>query len=309
MKRFLCIAAFFFALLCPDAHAVVFDLQPAGEYLFAKRDTCDLFRTVYAPDKTTAKPSISFTFGGGFVEGDRNARAYLPWFKRYTEEGYRIITIDYRLGMKGAGKPGVGSIEAIYNAIEMGVEDLFSATSFIIDNAEALGVDPSKLVLSGSSAGAIIALQAEWHLSNRSGLASRLPEDFRFAGVMAFAGAILSREGKIRFAKQPCPVLFFHGTEDKIVNYNKITFFKNRFEGSRALAAIFAKNSYNYNIYRYDGNQHEIASSFMRNFPEQLRFLEQNVIKGERRIVDATVSDPSIKIWKVNSTRELYKGN
>ena len=42
---------------------------------------------------------------------------------------------------------------------------------------------------------------------------------------------------------------------------------------------------------------------------EQLRFLETNVIKGEKRIVDVSVSDPSIKVWNVNSTKELYKNN
>ena len=86
-------------------------------------------------------------------------------------------------------------------------------------------------------------------------------------------------------------------------------FFKNRFEGSKPLADIYAKNAYNYNIYRYEGNQHEIASSFVRSFPEQLRFLETNVMKGEKRIVDVSVSDPSIKVWNVNSTKELYKNN
>ena len=41
----------------------------------------------------------------------------------------------------------------------------------------------------------------------------------------------------------------------------------------------------------------------------QLRFLETNVMKGEKRIVDVSVSDPSIKVWNVNSTKELYKNN
>lgn len=100
-----------------------------------------------------------------------------------------------------------------------------------------------------------------------------------------------------------------HGTADKIVNYNHMVFFKNRFEGSKPLAEIYAKNSYNYNIYRYEGNQHEIASSFVGSFPEQLRFLETNVMKGEKRIVDVSISDPSIKVWNVNSTKELYKNN
>ena len=317
MKRFILAAILIsLSILSNAQQRVRINVSPSGEYLFAQRDTCQLFMSVYEPVEgsiTTIdgkkKPTILFVFGGGFIMGDRNAKAYLPWFRLYNENGYRVITIDYRLGLKGAGNVGVKDIDVIYNAIQIGVEDLYGATAFIIDNAEALGVDPSNIVIAGSSAGAIISLQAEWHLCNRSGHSGILPKDFRYAGVMSFSGAIFSREGKIRYAQEPAPTLLMHGTADKIVNYNHIVLFKNRFEGSKPLADIYAKNSYNYNIYRYEGNQHEIASSFVLSFPEQIRFLETNVMKGEKRIVDVSVSDPSIKVWNVNSTKELYKNN
>jgi predicted esterase len=316
MKHFSAIILVFLAAITASAQRVRIDITPSGEYMFAQRATCQLFMSVYdpAPESDTrfegkAKPTILFIFGGGFISGDRNSRGYLPWFRKYNDNGYKVITIDYRLGLKGAGNVGVKDIDVIYNAIQIGVEDLYSATAFIIDNAEALGVDPSNIVIAGSSAGAIISLQAEWHLCNRSGHSGMLPKDFRYAGVMSFSGAIFSREGKIRYAQEPAPTLLMHGTADKIVNYKHIVFFKNRFEGSKPLADIYAKNAYNYNIYRYEGNQHEIASSFVRSFPEQLRFLETNVIKGEKRIVDATVNDPSIKVWGINSTKDLYRNN
>ena len=317
MKRTLLLMAFL-ALAATAAHAqkARIDISPSGEYMFAQRDTCQLFMSVYDPVQGSEtsidgkeKPAILFVFGGGFVSGDRNSRNYLPWFQRYNQNGYRVITIDYRLGLKGAGNVGVGNVGVIYDAIETGVEDLFSATAFIVENAEALGVDPANLVLSGSSAGAMIALQAEWHICNRNGHSGMLPQGFRYAGIMPFSGAVLSREGKIKYAMEPAPTLFFHGTADRIVTYKSIKFFKNRLCGAAPLSDIFAKNGYNYNIYRFEGNQHEIASAFLETFPEQLVFLENNVIKGEKRIVDASVSDPSIKIWEINSTRELYKDN
>ncbi len=306
MKRILTALAAVFALLSLDARPVAIDLQPSGEYLFAKRDTCDLYMTVYDPAYKSNKPTIIFVFGGGFIMGDRNARAYLPWFQRYVKEGYRIVTIDYRLGLKGADASGFAVIDAFSEAIRAGVEDLFTATAFLIDNAEAIGVDPSKLVISGSSAGAIISLQAEWTLCNRRDLAKILPEGFRYAGVMSFAGAILSREGRIRYASEPAPTLFFHGTGDHIVNYKKLAFFKTRFEGTSALVKHYAKKGYNYNVFRFEGNQHEIASAFLKTFSEQLHFLEENVTRRQKRIVDATVHDPSIEVWEVNSLRTIY---
>ncbi len=316
MKHLSAIILVFLAALTASAQRVRIDITPSGEYMFAQRDTCQLFMSVYdpAPESDTrfegkAKPTILFIFGGGFISGDRNSRGYLPWFRKYNDNGYKVITIDYRLGLKGAGNVGAGNVGTIYNAIQIGVEDLFSATSYIIENAEALDVDPSNIVVSGSSAGAMIAMQAEWHICNRSGHAGMLPEGFNYAGIMPFSGAILSREGKIKYAKEPAPTLFFHGTDDKIVNYRSIKFFKNRFQGASPLAEIFARNGYNYSIYRFEGNQHEIASAFLKTFPEQLRFLETNVIKGEKRIVDATVNDPSIKVWGINSTKDLYRNN
>ena len=214
MKHFSAIILVFLAALTASAQRVRIDITPSGEYMFAQRDTCQLFMSVYdpAPESDTrfegkAKPTILFIFGGGFISGDRNSRGYLPWFRKYNDNGYKVITIDYRLGLKGAGNVGAGNVGTIYNAIQIGVEDLFSATSYIIENAEALDVDPSNIVVSGSSAGAMIAMQAEWHICNRSGHAGMLPEGFNYAGIMPFSGAILSREGKIRFAKEPAPVL------------------------------------------------------------------------------------------------------
>ena len=311
MKRILLIVASLCASMAcfagRPASRFVFD--PSAEYMFAQRDTCQLFMSVYEPviqKDSAARPTILFSFGGGFVSGNRNSQAYLPWFKKLTEDGYRVISIDYRLGLKGRKVSGIKSIELIYDAVQTGVEDLYSATSFIVTNAEALGVDPSAIVLAGSSAGAIISLQAEWQLCNGGRNSSLLPRDFRYAGVMSFAGAIFSREGKPAFRRDPSPVLFFHGTKDKVVAYEKIHVGKNWFAGSSLLSGIFSKAGYNYSIYRYDGNQHEIASAFLRTYNEQLRFLESNVMRHEKRTVDATVSDPSIKVLDF-TLDDLYK--
>ena len=49
-----------------------------------------------------------------------------------------------------------------------------------------------------------------------------LPQDFNYAGVMSFSGAILSREGKVDFKSETCPVLMLHGTADALVPYKQI---------------------------------------------------------------------------------------
>lgn len=289
-------------------------ISPDGTYLFEKRDTCDLFLDVYNPAEGSMteydgikKPTIIFVFGGGFIEGSRNEEQYLPWYRKLTENGYRVVAIDYRLGLKGSKSVGLASVNTLDKAIHIAVDDLFCATRFLIDNAESLGIDPDRIVISGSSAGAITVLQADYELCNRTEYASILPPDFKYQGVMAFSGGILSRNGKVKYEERPSPTAFFHGTADKLVNYKQIVFANLGFFGSDRLADRFARFGYNYNILRYHEHGHEIAGIMGMTVPEQLRFLENNVMKGIESILDITVKDPRIpKSTGAQSRKELY---
>ena len=291
-KIILAIIAVCAGLFCTEAAAQ--EISPDGTYLFVQRDTCDLYMDVYNPTKgsqTTvqgkAKPTIIFMFGGGFTRGERSNPDYLGWFKKLNDHGFKVITIDYRLGLKGSNKVGIAQVNILDKAIHMAVEDLFSATGFIIENADQLGLDPSNLVISGSSAGAISVMQAEYELANRTSWAQVLPADFRYAGVMSFAGAILSREGKVDYKTAPAPTLMLHGTADKVVNYKQIRFFNLGFFGGGKLVRRFEKFGYNYNMYHFLGNGHEIAGAMEATLDLQLSFIERNVMAKEARIIEA----------------------
>jgi predicted esterase len=189
----------------------------------------------------------------------------------------------------------------------MAVEDLYSATRFIIDNAEVLGINPSNIVIAGSSAGAISVMQAEYELCNRRKWAEVLPEGFRYAGVMSFSGAILSREGEVDYTLSPAPTLMLHGTADELVNYKQIKFFNLGFFGGGKLVRRFEKLGFNYNMYHFIGYGHEIAGSMDTTLDLQLKFLETNVMQGKRRIIEAWVDDPGVyKGVGVQSRKELY---
>lgn len=289
-------------------------LSPDGTYVYEKRDTCDLFMDVYDPADGSEetfmghrKPTIIFMFGGGFVGGQRDNQSYNSWFRQLTENGYRVISIDYRLGLKGASKMGIAQVNLLDKAIHMAVEDLFSATNFILENAEQLGVERDNIVISGSSAGAITVMQAEYEVANRTSYASVLPQDFNYAGVMSFAGAILSRKGKVKYETAPCPTMMLHGTADKIVPYRQIAVFNLGFYGGGKLVERFQKFGYDYNMFHFIDYGHEIASSMYTTFDLQLDFLEKNVIQGKKRIIEAWISDPDV--WKgsqLKSLKDIY---
>ena len=288
---------------------------PDGTYKFAERDTCDLFLDIYNPsaDSRTAfcgkeKPTVIFMFGGGFISGERDTPYYRKWFRAMAENGYRVVSIDYRLGLKGVDKVGIMQVNLLDRAIHMAVEDLFSATAFLVDNSESLGIDPDNIVISGSSAGAISVLQAEYELCNRTEYAAALPEDFRYAGLMSYAGGILSREGKLKFDTETSPVLLFHGTDDKLVNYRQIAFFNIGFYGSDRIAERLEKYGCNYCIMRYPGHGHEIAGIMGQTVRYQDAFIKRNIMEGKRTVIDATVTDPDVPAGTgaSQSRKELY---
>lgn len=312
MKRFITLLSA--SLIIGIAASAQNTITPDGTYMYVQRDTCDLFMDVYDPaagSRTSLdgieKPTIIFMFGGGFIRGTRDDESYNGWFRTMTENGYRVISIDYRLGLKGSNKVGVAQVNVLDKAIHMAVEDLFSATDFIIENAEQLGVDPANIVISGSSAGAITVMQAEYEIANRTSWASVLPAGFNYAGVMSFSGAILSREGKVDFKSTPCPVMMLHGTSDELVPYDQIKVFNLGFFGGGKLVERFQKYGLNYNMYHFIDYGHEIAGSMGTTTDLQFKFLENNVMKDKRRIVEAWIDDPDV--WKGSgpqSRKELY---
>ena len=310
MKRTIIIIAFLISG-CLTASA---QIAPDATYMFVQRDTCDLFMDVYEPaagSQTSIdgveKPAVIFMFGGGFIRGTRDDESYNSWFKLMTDNGYRVISIDYRLGLKGSDKVGIAQVNVLDKAIHMAVEDLFSATNFILENADQFGVDPSNIVISGSSAGAISVMQAEYEIANRTSWASVLPEGFNYVGVMSFSGAILSREGKVDYKTVPCPTMMLHGTSDELVPYKQIKLFKLGFFGGGKLVERFKKFGLNYNMYHFTDYGHEIAGSMYTTFDLQDKFLKTNVMQKKMRIVEAWIDDPNVyKGAGPQSRKELY---
>lgn len=256
-------------------------------YAIKSGDTLRLDKYVLSNDTSLAtKPCLIFMFGGGFVGGQRDNEFYETYFNRMAQDGYVVVSIDYRLGLKpladkmrqGKNVKKTDFPKFMGDAIDTAVVDLYSATNFVLEHAEEWQVDSSKIIANGSSAGAISVLQSEYYICNGSHYTKELPPDFNFAGVISFAGAIFTSQ-KVHWKHIPAPMMFFHGNADSNVPYDKMRFLKYRFTGSKAIVKDL--KNLNASYYFYDAWQadHAMAGKPMNDNLREIReFIRKFVI-------------------------------
>ena len=269
-------------------------------HLYAVKGADSLYLDHYIAPVEGKRPCMMFVFGGGFAAGTRNNKMYDRYFEFLTTQGFDVVSIDYRLGLKNIGKrAGEFSVRdmigTISNAVNIAVEDLFSATLFLIDKAEEWQIDTANIVTSGSSAGAITVLQAEHNICNRTARAAVLPEGFNYAGVISFAGAIFSTDGTPEWQSQPAPIMLFHGTADRQVPYDKMSMLRVGFYGSKFLSEEFSKQGWPHWFYSINYDSHNVAGSPMfDNHNEIATFLKDFALARRPLTIKTDESDGNL---------------
>ena len=280
-------------------------------YCFVEGDE-PLYLDHYRAEGEGAHPCLLFAFGGGFSHGNRADARYMPYFEMLLSQGFDVVSIDYRLGMAYTNdrEGGVGPLEGakvMYRAVNYAAEDVLRATKYIVDNASTLGIDPSLIVASGSSAGAIAVLQAENYLTNHKKYAKILPKEFNFAGVVAFAGAIYSMMSKPKWHNIPCPIMFFHGNADRNVPYRKATILAIGFYGSDYLADQLHKKGATYYFHSAHYRDHILAlSPLTENHEEIISVLRRCVLGGEKMQHTNEYRAPGVEPCQTEFTVQEY---
>ena len=280
MKRFL-----LFLVLIMTMATTMAQTTPTT-YCFAEGDK-PLYLDHYRAEGEGAHPCVLFAFGGGFSHGNRADARYMSYFKMLLEQGFDVVSIDYRLGMAYTldSTKNVGPLEGVwtmYRSVNYAAEDVLRATRYVIDNADKMGIDTSFIVASGSSAGAIAVLQAENNIANRSRMAKVVPEKFNFAGVIAFAGAIYSVLGEPDWESKPCPVMFFHGNADRNVPYRKATILATGFYGSDYIAEQLHNLGASYYFHSAHYRDHDLALSPMTENHDEIKlFISSCLLDGK----------------------------
>lgn len=245
-----------------------------------KLDKYDLL----SADTGNGRTCVLFVFGGGFVNGERDNDSNAAFMRELAKRGYVAVAIDYRLGMKNAGdiSDPLAAASLFTHTITIAVEDLFDATRFVYEHADAWNINKDRIVSCGSSAGAFTVLQGEYARSNRSALAQKLPDGFKYGGVIAFAGAIFSEKGEPAWTTTPAPIQLFHGDADRNVPYDKITMGEMGIYGSKPIAETLQALDFPYYFYDVENTAHEMAGLPMTdNLEEIVAFIDRYVEKEQ----------------------------
>jgi len=211
MKKILLSTIFFFAVHVAFA-------QQMMTLTYAKNDTLQLDLDFFVPEKTTKEkmPLVIYVHGGGFSGGERESGHSLCNY--LATNGFATATISYSLYAKGKKFGCDGALSNKIKAFQHGANGVWLATAFFLKNAKKYNIDPSKIFIAGSSAGAESVLHAAfWDIKTMNLYKNTLPKDFKYAGLISGAGAIMDLN--LITEKNLIPMLFFHGSSDVTVPY------------------------------------------------------------------------------------------
>ena len=190
-------------------------------YTYFTKPSEELKIDVFQPvaDNESDRPLLIYVHGGGFSGGKRDLPDHLEFCKTMAKKGYVTATMSYTLVMKGKSfgcdRPAPEKIETFL----LTARDISRATKFMLDKQRDFRINPDKIVLLGSSAGAEAILHAAyWKATYKDESGTILAADFQYGGVVSMAGAITDIEWIT--TSNAIPSQFFHGTCDNLVPYD-----------------------------------------------------------------------------------------
>ncbi len=213
---------------------VVYGNAPDLPFIFLfewNTQNINLEMDIYQPegDSISSRPAIIFMHPGSFLFGNNEVDDMVSLSNTSAKRGYVAFNISYRLGMNILSS--YSGERAVYRA----VQDLSAAIRFIRENHLEYNVDPNKIYVWGSSAGAMAGLhlafldddeRPESTYGNNSNPdlgcidceGNSINQSSKPNGVIACWGAI----GDLDWieAGQDIPIAMFHGNLDPVVPFN-----------------------------------------------------------------------------------------
>lgn len=266
-------------------------------YLYAEKDGQQLELDVYqtANPEKLARPALIWVHGGGFSGGKRDNGMEVRLMEAVVKQGYVGVSITYRLLRKGQ-KTGFSCDCPRSDKIKVFKEsayDTWDAIHYIHSHRDKFQIDPKKIIVGGSSAGAEAILNAiylkDWLFEGESKY-----DDIRPAAVWSQAGAIV--DARYIGKNNAIPGVFFHGTKDNLVPYATAPHHycdPDRagyiwLDGSATITEKLSTYKSSYLLYTYEEAKHEIAGVQFKELPAVFRFFER-IFAGDHAIQQQVV--------------------
>ena len=263
-----------------------FDTINKETYEYSVKDGASLKFDFYHPENDTSqmRPLLVFMHGGGFAIGKRDDEEIIKLAENFARKGYVVASISYRLSRKDKGFNCDTSVEDKMEAFRLAGEDLLDAICFLIDRKEKFRINPEKIIMGGSSAGAETILMATYD-KDIFFKTSEKYKNIKPAAIISLAGALTNIE--LITSKNAYPGIFFHGTEDPLVPYETAPHHycdKNKagyliLHGSKTLADKLKELNSDYLLYTITGGKHDIFEITPEKFSAIVDFLFTVVIK------------------------------
>ena len=212
----------------------------------------------YLPATDAARPApvVIWIHGGGWVGGSKSAQRETSICKTLAENGYAAFSIDYQLA-KDPKKTEPSTNPDV--AWPQNIHDCKSALRYIRREATTFGIDPTRIAVSGGSAGAhlalVLGLSGDDAALNKGGLYTDQSNkvsciiDFYGPTVISDAKRISKFKGKddaeteanvraaspiLHITRESPPILVAHGTKDGTcdISYSRNLVEKMKAEGT-----------------------------------------------------------------------------
>lgn len=167
---------------------------------------------LYQPTGDTAprRPLYILAFGGSFKWGDKSSPELVDQANALSKKGYVVASINYRVSPNGCTSINAECLEAIVDA----TEDAQSAVRWFRLNADTYRIDPDRIAIGGTSAGAITAMNV--------GFGADVPGNGQNLGPSSAVQASVALSGARLLGtcdRGDAPSLLFHGDKDTLVPY------------------------------------------------------------------------------------------
>lgn len=233
------------------------------------------------------KPTIIFVHGGSFKNGSKNSAYVKPFAEKFINEGFNVISIDYRLTLKGKSFHCDCPSEDKIKTFEHAAYDIKAATKHLIDHKKELKINTKKIILAGNSAGAEAILHAAfWNNDEHNISTPMLKDKFKYAGIIAYAGAIVDTNLITKY--NSIPTALFHGTCDQYVPYKTAA---HHYCADTTAGALILSGSYDimkrletlktpYYLYSECGAGHEVnLKAISTEIDKTIDFINETIIQ------------------------------